>query len=146
DCPNIHLLSLETLDPISSYHDILHVLRFDGNPPPLLFMVFCNDQKEMERLCQFAHSQVPSELIGKLLWFHSLMSTKFWTETIKKLHLCEIWGIFCTDMAGMVHGFHKVSMSCQSVVRVLTCAMSSLLFSGDTQSLCVCSGSILVMQ
>ncbi|KAH8978761.1 hypothetical protein EDB86DRAFT_2753429, partial [Lactarius hatsudake] len=68
-------------------------------PPP--FMVFCNDQKETKRLCLFAHLHAPSESVGKLLWFHSGMSTSFWTETIKKLHLHEIWGIFCTNTAGM---------------------------------------------
>ncbi|KAH8979614.1 hypothetical protein EDB92DRAFT_1806327, partial [Lactarius akahatsu] len=47
DCPNIHLLTLEMLNPAHLYHDILHVLRFDGNPPPP-FMVFCNDRKETE--------------------------------------------------------------------------------------------------
>ncbi len=48
DCPNIHLLTLEMLDPVHSYYDILQVLRFDGNPPPPPFMVFCNDRKETE--------------------------------------------------------------------------------------------------
>ncbi|KAI9434782.1 P-loop containing nucleoside triphosphate hydrolase protein [Lactarius indigo] len=80
DRPNIHLLTLEMLDPINSCHDILRVLRFDGNPPPPPFMVFCNDRKETERLCLFARSHAPSEL---------------------KLCLSEIWGIFCTDAAGM---------------------------------------------
>ncbi|KAI9436672.1 P-loop containing nucleoside triphosphate hydrolase protein, partial [Lactarius indigo] len=101
DRPNIHLLTLEMLDPINSCHDILRVLRFNRNPPPPPFMVFCNDRKETERLCLFAHSHAPSELVGKLLWFHSGMSTSFQTETIKKLRLNEIWGIFCTDAAGM---------------------------------------------
>ncbi|KAH8984745.1 P-loop containing nucleoside triphosphate hydrolase protein [Lactarius akahatsu] len=74
DRPNIHLLTLEMLNPAHSYHNILCVLRFDGNPLPPPFMVFCNDQKETERLCQFARSQTPSGLIRKLLWFHSGMS------------------------------------------------------------------------
>jgi superfamily II DNA helicase RecQ len=102
DRPNIHLQVLAMLELVHSYYDILHVLRFDGDPPPPLFMVFCNDWKEMERLCQFARSQAPPHLTGKLLWFHSGMSQQFQTETIKKLHSHEIWGIFCTDAAGMV--------------------------------------------
>ncbi|KAI9429072.1 P-loop containing nucleoside triphosphate hydrolase protein [Lactarius indigo] len=95
---NIHLLTLEMLDPINSCHDILHVLRFDGNPPPPPFMVFCNDRKETERLCLFARSHAPSELVGKLLWFHSGMSTSFRTEMIKKLRLNEIWGSSGLDL------------------------------------------------
>ncbi|KAI9466166.1 P-loop containing nucleoside triphosphate hydrolase protein [Lactarius psammicola] len=104
DRPNIHLLTLEMLDPVHLCYDILQVLRFDGDPPPPLFMVFCNDRRETERLCQFARSQAPSELVDNLLWFHSGMSTKFRTETIKKLHSHEIWGIFCTDAAEMASG------------------------------------------
>ena len=102
DRPNVHLLTLEMQDPVHSCYDILRVLRFDGDPPPPPFMVFCNSRKETEVLCQFARSQAPPELAGKLLWFHSGMSTRFRTETIKKLQLHEIWGIFCTDAAGMV--------------------------------------------
>jgi hypothetical protein len=43
-------LCVEMLDPLHSYYDILRILRFDGNPPPPPFMVFCNDQRETERL------------------------------------------------------------------------------------------------
>ncbi|KAI9437493.1 P-loop containing nucleoside triphosphate hydrolase protein, partial [Lactarius indigo] len=113
DCPNIHLLTLEMSNPAHTYHDILRVLRFDGNPPPPPFMVFCNDRKETERLCQFACSQAPSGLVGKLLWFHSAMSTTFRTETIRKLHSHEIWGIFCTDAAGMGLDLHDVELVVQ---------------------------------
>jgi superfamily II DNA helicase RecQ len=72
--PNIHLQVLEMLELVHSYYDILCMLRFDGDPPPPLFMVFCNDRKETEQLCQFACSQAPPHLAGKLLWFHSGMS------------------------------------------------------------------------
>ncbi|KAI9452135.1 P-loop containing nucleoside triphosphate hydrolase protein [Lactarius psammicola] len=80
DRPNIHLVTLEMLDPLNSCHDILRVFNFNGDPPPPPFMVFCNDRKETERLCQFARSHAPAELIDKLR---------------------KIWGIFCTDAAGM---------------------------------------------
>ncbi|KAN0138442.1 P-loop containing nucleoside triphosphate hydrolase protein [Lactarius tabidus] len=83
--PNIHLQVLEMLELVHSYYDILRMLRFDGDPPPPLFMV-------------------PPHLAGKLLWFHSGMSQRFWTETIEKLCSHEIWGIFCTDTAGMASG------------------------------------------
>jgi superfamily II DNA helicase RecQ len=102
DRPNIHLVTLEMLDPLNSCHDILRVFRFDGDPPPPLFMVFCNDRKETERLCQYARSHTHPEFADKLVWFHSGMSTRFWTDTIERLRLQKIWGIFCTDAAGMV--------------------------------------------
>ncbi|KAH9011524.1 hypothetical protein EDB83DRAFT_2530245 [Lactarius deliciosus] len=101
DRPNIHLTTLEMLDPLNSSHDITRVLRFDGDPPPPLFMVFCNDRKETERICLYARSLAPADSVDKLLWFHSGMSTDFRTKTIEKLRTNRIWGIFCTDAAGM---------------------------------------------
>ncbi|KAH9040343.1 P-loop containing nucleoside triphosphate hydrolase protein [Lactarius pseudohatsudake] len=101
DRPNIHLATLEMLDPLVSCHDITRVLRFDGNPPPPPFMVFCNDRKETERLCLYAQSLAPVECVDKLLWFHSGMSTDFRTKTIEKLRTTKIWGVFCTNAAGM---------------------------------------------
>ncbi|KAH9029179.1 P-loop containing nucleoside triphosphate hydrolase protein [Lactarius hengduanensis] len=83
DRPNIHLTALEMLDPLNSSHDITRVLRFDGDPLPLLFMVFCNDRKETERICLYARSLAPAD------------------STIEKLRTNRIWGIFCTDAAGM---------------------------------------------
>ena len=46
DRPNIHLVTLEMLDPLSSCHDILRVFRFDGDPPPPPFMVFVTTGKK----------------------------------------------------------------------------------------------------
>lgn len=102
DRPNIHLIVQEMLDPLSLYHDILRVFRFDGDPPPPPFMVFCNSRKETERLCQYARLHTPPGLADKLVWFHSGMSTRFRTDTIERLCQRKIWGIFCTDAAGMV--------------------------------------------
>ncbi|KAI9457456.1 P-loop containing nucleoside triphosphate hydrolase protein [Lactarius psammicola] len=99
--PNIHLVTLEMLDPLNSCHDITRVLRFDGDPSPPPFMVFCNDRKETECICLYARSLAPAGSVDKLLWFHSGMSVHFRTETIEKLCTNKIWGIFCTDAAGM---------------------------------------------
>ncbi|KAG1730876.1 P-loop containing nucleoside triphosphate hydrolase protein [Suillus lakei] len=73
DHPNIHLKVIEMLDPLNSMHDLKRVLKFDGDSPPPKFMVFCNERKETERL----------------------------SEMIENLRQGEIWGIFCTDAAGM---------------------------------------------
>ena len=105
DRPNIHLATLEMLDPLNSCHDLARVLSFSGDPPPPPFMVFCNDRKETERLCLFARSLAPTCSVDKLLWFHSGMSAHFRTATIEKLRTNQIWGIFCTDAAGMVIRF-----------------------------------------
>ena len=90
DHPNIHMVTLEMLDPLSSCHNILCIFRFDGDPPPPLFMVFCNDWKETECLFQYTWLQTPAELTDRLVWFHSGMSTRFQTDTIERLHQWEI--------------------------------------------------------
>ncbi|KAF8264330.1 P-loop containing nucleoside triphosphate hydrolase protein [Lactarius quietus] len=92
DRPNIHLVTLEMLDPLSSCHDTLCVFRFDGDPPPPPFMVFCNDRKETEHLFQYACLHAPAELTDKLR---------------------EIWGIFCTDTAGMGLDVHDIQVVVQ---------------------------------
>ncbi|KAG2754120.1 P-loop containing nucleoside triphosphate hydrolase protein, partial [Suillus brevipes Sb2] len=101
DRPNIHLMVIEMLDPLNSMHDLKRVLKFDGDSPPPKFMVFCNERKETERLCEFARSEAPSSMANKLVWFHSGMSANFRAEMIENLRQGEIWGIFCTDAAGM---------------------------------------------
>ncbi|KAH7904694.1 P-loop containing nucleoside triphosphate hydrolase protein [Hygrophoropsis aurantiaca] len=101
DRPNIHLAVLEMLDPINTFHDLTRVLKLDGNPPPPKFMVFTNDRKEAERICNQARSIAPRESREKLIWFHSGMSSTFRQEMMRKLQKGEIWGIFCTDAAGM---------------------------------------------
>jgi superfamily II DNA/RNA helicase len=116
DRPNIHLATWKMVDPLHSCHDIARVLSFSGGPPPPPFMVFCNDCKETERVCLFARSLAPAGSVDKLLWFHSGMSAQFRTATIEKLRTNQIWGIFCTDAAGMV------SMRC--FIRVAACVNS----------------------
>ncbi|KAH9060566.1 P-loop containing nucleoside triphosphate hydrolase protein [Lactarius vividus] len=91
DRPNIRLVTLEMLDPLNSCHDILRIFQFNGDPPPPLFM------------------------------YHSGMSPRFRVDYTEKLRLREIWGVFCTDAAGMVD---------------LIYATSRLSYNGDTPSLC----------
>jgi superfamily II DNA/RNA helicase len=102
DHPNVHLATLQMLDPLNSCHDIVCVIQFDGNPPLPPFMVFCNDRRETEHLCLYACLLAPAHFVDKLLWFHSGMSSHFHTNTIEKLRTHKIWGIFCTDAARMV--------------------------------------------
>ncbi|KAG2045713.1 P-loop containing nucleoside triphosphate hydrolase protein [Suillus hirtellus] len=101
DHPNIHLMVIEMLDPLNSMHDLKHIFKFNGDPPPPKFMVFCNECKETKRLCEFAQSEAPPTVAKKLVWFHSGISTDFQAETIENLWKGEIWGIFCTDAASM---------------------------------------------
>ncbi|KAG1894505.1 uncharacterized protein F5891DRAFT_1130927 [Suillus fuscotomentosus] len=66
------------------------------------FMVFANSRKETESVAQFLRSYVAKEYCDKIVWFHSGMSAKFRREAIENLWTIKIWGICCTDAAGMV--------------------------------------------
>lgn len=53
------LVTLQMLDPLCSSHDILCIFRFDGEPPPPLFMVFCSHWKQNGvplPVCVIAHT------------------------------------------------------------------------------------------
>ncbi|KAG2158699.1 P-loop containing nucleoside triphosphate hydrolase protein [Suillus bovinus] len=99
--PQHVLHDVKMLDPLNSMHDLKCVLKFDGDSPPPKFMVFCNERKETEQLCEFARSEAPSSMANKLVWFHLGMSANFRAEMIENLRQGEIWGIFCTDAASM---------------------------------------------
>jgi hypothetical protein len=93
DRPNIHLQVLAMLELVHSDYDILCVLRFAGDPAPPLFMVFCNDRKETEQLCQFACSQAPSscwETARVPLWYESTIPDRNYRETLLTQDLGEL--------------------------------------------------------
>ncbi|KII83142.1 hypothetical protein PLICRDRAFT_79357, partial [Plicaturopsis crispa FD-325 SS-3] len=106
DRPNIHFMVSELLYSVKSMQDLDRVLKFSADTPPPKFMVFANKRKETERLTKHAWSQLPPELHHKIVWFHSGMSGEQKASCMEELRKGEIWGIFCTDAAGMVSHSH----------------------------------------
>jgi superfamily II DNA helicase RecQ len=102
DRPNIYLRVEEMKYPVNTKWDLLRVLRLDPNAEQDLFMVFANSRKETESVAQFLRSYVTERYRDKIVWFHSGMSAKFRQEAIENLRTGKIWGICCTDAAGMV--------------------------------------------
>jgi superfamily II DNA/RNA helicase len=82
--------------------DLEHILNLDGRTQPPLFMVFVNKRTESEELAKKEWENLPPNFREKVMWFHSGMSPEFREEVIRKLKSGEIWGIMCTDAAGMV--------------------------------------------
>ncbi|KIJ09268.1 hypothetical protein PAXINDRAFT_164396 [Paxillus involutus ATCC 200175] len=108
DCPNIHLVVVELLHSAKSMYDINRVLRIHPSPlqagsglQHVKFMIFCNSCRDTQRMALFLREQLPPHLRDKIIWFHSGMTQEFRSEMIEKLRKGEIWGICCTDAAGM---------------------------------------------
>ncbi|KAG1718542.1 hypothetical protein EDB19DRAFT_1650189, partial [Suillus lakei] len=115
DHPNIHLVVIEMQYSTKSMHDINCVLRLEKEFPPPKFMIFCNSQHETQRVATFLQGQLSSDFQEKILWFHSGMTSEFRASALDKLRKGEVWGICCTDAAGMVHYQHhhlKSSLNC----------------------------------
>lgn len=105
DRPNIQLVVEEMQYSASSMHDIDRVLRLDeledGKAPPK-FMVFVNRRRDGEDLAGYERQKLSPQLQEKVVWFHSGMSQTFREASIAKLKAGELWGVICTDAAGMV--------------------------------------------
>ncbi|OBZ77631.1 ATP-dependent DNA helicase RecQ [Grifola frondosa] len=101
DRPNIHLVVKEMQYSVKSMQDLDRVLKMEPESPPPKFMVFTNRRKEAERLTTYLRHQLPAALRHKIVWFHSGMSEEFRQSKLEDLKKGDIWGIVCTDAAGM---------------------------------------------
>ncbi|KAG2123871.1 P-loop containing nucleoside triphosphate hydrolase protein [Suillus clintonianus] len=104
DRPNIHFRVEKMMYPLNSMFDLLRVLCFNGEDP---FFVFANSRKETEQIAEFLRSQVAQENQDKIVWFHSGMSPQFRRDIVERLQSGDIWGICCTDAAGMAQPVYE---------------------------------------
>ena len=111
DRPNISFVVEKMQYSAKSMHDIERVLQLNGETPPKKFMVFVNKRRESEALTKKEWDNLPPHLKEKIVWFHSGMSPEFRMDMIRKLQTGEIWGIMCTDAAGMVWEHSLISIS-----------------------------------
>lgn len=112
--PNIHLMVEEMKYSMKSLGDIDRILRLDAwstggtddrisdciSPPK--FMIFCNKRTEAERISRHFRKRLRSTDRNRVPWFHSGMSPIFRKTVTADLRSGRIWGIVCTDAAGMV--------------------------------------------
>lgn len=101
DRPNIHLQVVEMLFPKNSFRDLDRLIVMDINDPPPKFMVFSNKRKETEEAVKNWWSRIPVECRDRVLWFHSGMSSSFRAEQMSRLKNGDVYGLVCTDVAGM---------------------------------------------
>lgn len=133
DRPNIHIQTIEMKHSRVSQKDLRRVLQLDSETPPKPFMVFCNKRKLTEDIARKMWNDLPPEKRDKVLWFHSGMTEEFRATQIDRLRRGELWGIICTDAAGMV----CTRLSCCFQLshynqRVLTSRTLSSSSNGDT--------------
>ncbi|KAF4615749.1 hypothetical protein D9613_012407 [Agrocybe pediades] len=81
--------------------DLLTLLKYTEGSRPPKFLVFTNKRSETEGAVKAEWKDIPEELRSKIRRFHSGMSAEFREAEIKKLKDGEIWGMICTDAAGM---------------------------------------------
>lgn len=89
----------------NSFLDLAFLIPFGlaaDSMPPAQFMVFTNSRHTCEGAAKYLRSRLPLELCNKVVWFHAGMTEEFKRETVEKLKRGEIWGICCTDAAGLV--------------------------------------------
>ncbi|THU81486.1 P-loop containing nucleoside triphosphate hydrolase protein, partial [Dendrothele bispora CBS 962.96] len=101
DRTNIHLQVIEMVHSMKGMKDLDRVLRIDGETPPPKFMIFCNKRKVCEQVADRIRSRLRPEQREKVQWFHSAMGDEFRERRMEMLKRNELWGIVCTDAAGM---------------------------------------------
>jgi superfamily II DNA helicase RecQ len=102
DRPNIHYAVEDMRFSTKSMLDLDRVFKIDPSIPPPKFMIFTNKRKECEQVAKKYQDELPPEHWDKIIWFHSGMSKEFKEAAMEKLRKGEIWGIVCTNAAGMV--------------------------------------------
>ncbi|KAF9224144.1 P-loop containing nucleoside triphosphate hydrolase protein [Gyrodon lividus] len=108
---------------LKSLHNLDHALNFKGGQPQTPFMAFVNGCNKTERLTKHLQKMVPQHLQDKFVWFHSGMSMAFCSGMIEKLRKGELWGIFCTDTAGMELDLRDIHLVIQWRYTKLLCTL-----------------------
>lgn len=127
DWPNIYLEVWQMAFAHLSFQDLNFLLpnnlNFDTEKPHK-FMIFFDSKLDTQKAVDFLQSRLPKKHIDKILWFHSGMSTEFRTETIEDFKKGDVWGLCCTDAAGMVSHISSILMTADEYfLRVSTCQM-----------------------
>ncbi|KAG8710282.1 hypothetical protein FRC11_004676 [Ceratobasidium sp. 423] len=86
-----------------SLHDLAFIVppNFSPNFPPPKFMLFMKSKLLCERAAEFLRQRLPKGLQDKIVWVHADMTRKFNEQALTNLRDGRIYGIVCTDVAGM---------------------------------------------
>lgn len=73
-----------------------------ASSPPQSFMVFFQTKKETQDAWAYLRSRLPAELHEKVAYVHAGLTLEHRIQCLEGLRNGTIWGILCTDAAGMV--------------------------------------------
>ncbi|THU88371.1 P-loop containing nucleoside triphosphate hydrolase protein, partial [Dendrothele bispora CBS 962.96] len=144
DRPNIHLQVVEMKHSQTQKRDLKRVLRLDGDDRPPKFMVFCNKRKETEDIVKRMWEDLAPQYREKIVWFHSGMSDEFQESRMQMLTEGKIWGIVCTDAAGMGLDVPDIELVVQWGYIDSLCTLAQRLGRGGRSLLCEARGVYLV--
>lgn len=130
---------------LQSFHDLAFLVP-QGGEPLEKFMVFVDSKLECERVAEFLRQRLPPEKRHKIVWVHADMTQGFNEQALNGLRDGSIYGVVCTDVAGMV----SLCVSCVSrasltIFRVLIFQTSHLLYNIGCQESIVRYFSALVV-
>jgi superfamily II DNA helicase RecQ len=102
---NLGLVVKQMAHTQQSLHDLAFLVPLgltSGSENPPKFMLFMKSKKKCEKAGNFLRLRLPTELRDKVIWVHSEMSREFNEAALANLKEGQIFGIVCTDVAGMV--------------------------------------------
>lgn len=98
----------------TSYYDLAYLVPLkstDANPLRK-FLAYFNNRTEAEDAVKELWKRVDHCLRSRIVWFHSGMTERFKKRCIKRMADGELWGMCCTDAAGMVSENHSKMEMC----------------------------------
>jgi superfamily II DNA helicase RecQ len=90
---------------LQSLHDLAFLIPHTLttlSSPPRKFMLFMHSKKMCQQAGIFLRARLAPELRNRVVWVHSEMTSGFNERAMEKLRNGELYGIVCTDVAGMV--------------------------------------------
>jgi superfamily II DNA helicase RecQ len=105
DRANVSLIARPMKYSFASLHDLAGLVPLDralDAPPVPKFMVFMRTKKHCERAAKFLRDRLPSKERDRIVWVHAEMTRGFNEDAMAKLRNGELYGVVCTDVAGMV--------------------------------------------
>jgi superfamily II DNA helicase RecQ len=105
DRHNISLVVKQMKHTLHSLHDLAFLIPpgfNDPSHPPRKFMLFMRSKKQCQQAGRFLRARLAPELQDRVIWVHSEMTSGFNERAMVKLRNGDVYGIVCTDVAGMV--------------------------------------------
>ncbi|KAG9093508.1 hypothetical protein FS749_014270 [Ceratobasidium sp. UAMH 11750] len=85
---------------------------------PPKFLLFMESKELCQRASHFLRKRLPLKLRSKIVWVHADMSREHNERALARLRTGEIFGIVCTDVAGMCQPTGSMSILWQRLGRV----------------------------